>query len=169
MIPRTTELLVEEIRAAAAAGVARHVFAIANGKCDRYGAEFRDPWSIDIGGAIGEMAVAKFLGQYWTGLGFDRNDPDVGRCVECRWKPDENSRLPLRPRDHDYRPYVLVTGRVGKTRLSVTLRGWILAGHGKVDEFRTFDEFGPRWDVPQARLNDVAELVGFLNRHPQHR
>jgi hypothetical protein len=162
MIQRV-ELSTEEIRAAALAGVMRTVSvlqrAIVNQQCAKVCAscgrsELDLRWTFDIQGAIGELAVAKWSGRYWTGLSFVKGESDVVG-LEVRFTPREDGDLILRDRDPDDAVYVLVTGALVGPRPSLTLRGCLWSRDGKIPEFRS----GDCWRVPQKRLIDVEKLA----------
>jgi len=63
----TIGLAYEEMLVAAVAGSYRRIRSISRGKKDRHGHSGRDVWSMDIEGALAEMALAKHLGVYWSG------------------------------------------------------------------------------------------------------
>ena len=75
---KVVRLTPQEVRLAAHAGVERRIKAIEIGRDERYADGHTTAWQGDIDGCIGELAVAKALGIYWTGQ--ERiNAPDCGR------------------------------------------------------------------------------------------
>jgi len=126
------------------------------------GKDFKDPsatrkkeknvsqWHIDIEGACAEMAFAKGIDIYWSGMAMDTlKAPDVG-VVQIRHTDLEYGGLILRPDDNDSETFALVTGAVPK----FCIVGWICASDGKVDHRKQGqDTSEPYWKVPQAELN----------------
>ena len=79
-------------------------------------------WGNSVEGALGEFAVAKFLGLYPSGIeGYDATD--VGRHYEVRTRPEEFHQLVLKKKDKPDKYYILVQGSYGE----YTIRGWISA------------------------------------------
>ena len=138
-----------EILLAALAGVVRLIKGQKSLK-DKYGAT-RD-WSEDIEGCLGEMALAKGLGEYWHGVQRVGGD-DVGAGLEVRTTTYTNGHLLLHDDDHDDRRYYLVTGSLGKYHL----RGYIYGVDGKKREYWK-DLAGndrPAYFVPQSALQEL--------------
>ena len=105
-------------------------------------------WQADIEGALGEMAVAQYLGIYWdegrTGL------PDVG-ADDVRTTRYHSGHLCLHKSDPDDRRYWLVTGENGE----YVIRGWMYGYNAKSPEFwRTMKNQPnrPAYFIPQDRL-----------------
>jgi len=148
MMDKTITLTPYEIFIAAQAGVARTVENIRDGKKHNYGAQDKDTWQITIEGALGECALAKYLGVYWDGKGIMRG-PDVGDMdVRTAWR--DNSHLLVHPNDSDDRKFWLLTGLNGK----YVIRGWILGKDAKKQEYWK-DMQGtnrPAYFVPQTAL-----------------
>lgn len=149
-----------EMLHAAQCGAYRHVQNIRNNRPEHYGCKPEDGFKIQIAGALGEVAVAKFLGRYWVGMAAlgDFKAADV-LGVNVRAISNPAKGLILRPWEKDDMPFVLTLG-IGPTW---TLCGWILAREGKAQEFRRDpDGRGEMFIVPQARLEDMATLASFL-------
>lgn len=106
-----------------------------------------------VEGAIGELAVAKALGIYWTGL--EQLAPaDVGD-YHVRFSRNEHSPLYVRPRENPEpeRRYVLVTGYFGTTGGECRIVGGTTAEIAMRREPRDPGERGcPAWIVPQEDL-----------------
>ncbi len=139
----------------------RVVQNIKKGRRDKYGAETQSVWHTHINGALGEVAVAKYLGRYWDGMGAlgDLHAADVGGGVQVRWTGKPNGDLILHPSDADDKPFVLVTGDAPR----FTLHGWILGRDGKLETYWR-DPAGGRaaFFVPQNKLVPIAELAAWL-------
>jgi len=136
-------------------GVLRRQSSLRAGLRDRWGLD-DDGYSRDVGGALAELAVAKYLGRYWTGLNGRIKDDDV-LGLQVRWTAPHCNRLVLHPDDADAAPFVLVTGVAPE----LTLRGWILGREGKQPEYWA-DPTGtdrPAFFVPQAALRDLSDLI----------
>jgi hypothetical protein len=139
------ELKPAEILLGAIAGVAR-VIKGQRELNDQYGAK-RD-WNIDIEGCLGEMALAKCLGEYWHGVQVVGGD-DVGAGLEVRMTTHDKGCLILHDKDYDDRRYYLVTGSLGK----YVVRGYVFGVDGKKPKYWS-DPTGkrPAYFVPQSDL-----------------
>lgn len=136
-----------EMMLAANAGIMRNIENIKKGVKPAYGAGNENDWQYSIEGAMGEFALAKYLGLFWHGKGKMRGD-DVG-SFQVRTSSRENGDLILHPRDHDEKTFWLVTGING----TYNIRGFIKAKNGKKQEFWR-DPAGnrPAYFVPQSKL-----------------
>ena len=114
-----------EILDAAAVGVQRQIQNIHQGARERYGAGNSQNWQIALEGALGEKALAKYLGIYWAGKGGVGN-PDVGEH-DVRTTAHPEGRLIVHPEDKDNRFIWLLTGVYGE----YMVRGGILAKDAK--------------------------------------
>jgi hypothetical protein len=137
-----------EMLLGAIAGVMRQVQNLGDNRKPAHGAGDRNDWQLHVEGALGEQALAKALGLYWSGKGGLRA-PDVGR-FEVRTRSEHWHELPLHPEDSDDRRFWLVTGRNGQYRV----RGWILGAEGKRDDWwrDPSGEGRPAYWVPQGEL-----------------
>lgn len=141
-------LTASEMFMAAQAGLMRQIENIKRKRQPRYGANIEADWQVNIEGALGEYAVARFLGIHWAGKGIFRGF-DVGE-LEVRTASRDTYRLILHPDDHDDHCYYLVTGLNGTYRI----RGWILGREGKRNEFWQDPGTGrPAFFIPQSALN----------------
>lgn len=105
---------------------------------------------VDIRACAAEIAVARALRKEWVEL--DRPDPegDVGPGIQVRYSSRDWGALLLHPDDDDTHRFYLVTG----TPPALTVRGWILAGDGKMPEFwRELQPGRPCFVVPQEILH----------------
>lgn len=135
-----------EIELAAIAGVQRQVENLAKNRTPKYGAGRWLDWQLAIDGCLGECALAKYLGIFWSGKGRFAG-LDVGRYQvrTSQTGPD----LLLHPDDQDNHIFWLVVGLNGEYEI----RGWIEARIGK-DKKYWRDPVGGRgcYFVPQAVL-----------------
>lgn len=110
-MPILIELTPAEIQMAALVGTQRTVQCIQNGSKHRYGAKDTNAWQMSIEGAMGECALAKHLGIFWSkGL---PGATDVGPH-DVRQTPLAHGKLIVHPTDDDNRRFYLVTGLLGK-------------------------------------------------------
>lgn len=137
------KLTLAEMLLGAQAGCQRQVQNLKNKVQHAYGAGNDDDWQLNIEGALGEMALAKYLGVYWDGKGQMRA-PDVGN-VDVRTRSQHYYDLILHPNDPDDRRFYLLTGQNGEYQV----HGSILAKDGKKEEF---------WSDP-SRKNRPAFFV----------
>lgn len=136
-----------EMLVAAQVGIQRQVQNLKHNVQAAYGARREHDWQLNIEGALGEMALAKYLGIYWDGKG-EMREPDVGN-VDVRTTPKPNNRLILHPKDPDDRVFYLLTGYNGQ----YVVRGSILGKDGKKQEYWTDPKTGrPAYFVPQEAL-----------------
>jgi hypothetical protein len=137
-----------EILQASMMGVMRQVQNLKARRNDAYGAQTQNGWQMHVEGALGEMALAKYLDVYLGGTGTLRA-ADVGDC-DVRTTSGPNNRLILHPNDPDDRVFWLLTGQNGK----YTVRGNILGAEGKKQQFWKDPAGGrPAYFVPQSELN----------------
>ena len=117
-------------------------------------------WQVNIEGAMGEAAVAKFLRTYWDGSINKHDGPDVAGFVEVRTCSFSDGWLWVWEKDPDERPVVLVTG----TSPTFRIVGWIYAGAAKqTDYWQTSDAPNNRknsrcWFVPPSVLEHPTWL-----------
>ena len=88
-------------------------------------------WNNHIEGALGEFAVAKFLGLYPSGI-TEQDATDVGEHYEVRTRGLEYQELFVKKKDNPDKYYILAQGSFGE----YTIRGWITG-------FEVFDH--PEW------------------------
>ena len=88
-------------------------------------------WNNHIEGALGEFAVAKYLGLYPTGI-TEQDATDVGEHYEVRTRGLEYQELFVKKKDKIDKYYILAQGSFGE----YTIRGWITG-------FEVFDH--PEW------------------------
>ena len=77
-------------------------------------------WNNHIEGALGEFAVAKFLGLYPSGI-TEQDATDVGNHYEVRTRGLEYQELFVKKKDKIDKYYILAQGSFGE----YTIRGWI--------------------------------------------
>lgn len=153
-----------EVLQGALGGAMRYVQNLRKQRRDKHGAEHESGWDTHINGALGEVAVAKWLGRYWDGMGAlgDLHAGDV-RGVQVRWRSKAWYDLILHVDDEDDLPFVLVTGDAPKFRL----HGWLLGHEGKRPCFWADPAGGrPAFFVPKADLRPMAALLAHLEMAP---
>lgn len=151
----TIKLSWYEMEIAALAGVQRHVQNLARKRNHAYGAGDHNAWQLNIEGCLGEMALAKFLGKYWSGKGVFRGG-DVGD-YQVRTRSKDYYELIIHPNDPDGAVFWLVCGING----TYTIKGWIIGRDGKKKEYWK-DPAGnrPAYFVPQHVLNSPLSGPG---------
>ncbi len=135
---------------------ARQIQNERRGAKDRYGYNETDPLKVNINSCAAEMATAKGINQYWTGILGDIHAPDVGLGVQVRQSVSGPSLI-LHPADSDAHAFVLALGE-GDT---FDLKGWILGAAGKVQEYWKDPQRTGRFAyfVPQSALRPISDLM----------
>lgn len=135
----------------------RHEERVENAREASYGnAPLDTPLSVEHYriGAQSEMAVAKALNLYWSGMTFFA--ADVGFCVEVRCRSDNGRDMVAK--DEDTAPVTVLV----ETSNAPTFRlvGWLKTVDCKRDEWR--QRTGPKagvYFVPRGLLRDAALLT----------
>ena len=159
----TVTLSPVEMTLAANVAVLRQVTNLRDGRRDAHGAG-EGGWQCHIEGALGELAVAKFLNVFWSGSLGNLGADDVG-VLQVRAAARDDSRLIVHAGDPDDRAFVLVVGRAPQ----LTLVGWMLGSTAK--QTRWIDDPvrrrgcapRPAFFVPQTELHPVSELRTWDN------
>lgn len=137
-----------EMRLAAAVGIERAIQGMEKKFSPRYGCGLEENWRLNIEGAAGEMALAKFLSRFWSGNLGDLKADDVGQ-LQVRTSRRPNADLRLHPDDNDDKAFILLTG----VAPSFIVRGWLWAREGKLDKYwRDGAQGRPAFWVPQSDL-----------------
>jgi len=151
-------LTFSEMRIAVEVAAQRQCQNLRNGRHHRYGLSGEEGWTPHIEGACGEMAVAKYLGIYWSGSLGDLKAKDVGE-FQVRTASNHDYRLILHEADKDDGVFLLVTGVAPE----LMLRGWIVARDGKKPENWSDPKGGrPAFFVPQIALHPMTEFHAAL-------
>jgi len=114
-----------------------------------------DPWTKDIEGAAGELAVAKAIDRFYSGsINTFREGGDVGR-LQVRTARNESDRLIIRPADRDDDLFVFVIGRIPVFEVV----GWIYGREGKRSRylFNRDHNRPPAYFVPQIDLRSLDD------------
>jgi hypothetical protein len=110
--------------------------------------------SIDMLSTMSEMATAKALNLYWSGVE-GINFPDVGGCFEVRSTTLKNGSLVVHVKDPDDQVIILTICDPPV----FTLVGWTVAGKAKSrDDLIYKKEGGHFWMVPQSELENMDAL-----------
>ena len=118
---------------AAMTGCMRHIRSIKTQLPDMYGASKGIGFQMDIDGAVGELALAKHLGVYWTGSSGEGPGPgDVGD-YEVRTTTHAKGRLIVHKRDGDDLKFILA--RIDYPASTVSLVGWRLGRNAKDEKY----------------------------------
>lgn len=113
-----------EVHLAASHGLLRRYEKLQGKRGDRIQKE-RSNWDNEIEGACAELAWAKHLGVYWSGVS-DLKAKD-GADMEVRWTKHEEGGLIIYPHDDDRSVFVLAKGFAPEFRFV----GWLRGGDGK--------------------------------------
>ena len=151
-----------EIRAAMDIALHRHVYDSAKKLRAKRGAteDFYDGLTLSLPGCLAEIAVAKFLNMYWTGVA-GIGVPDVGGFIEVRSIRKDYYGLRFHPEDKDDLPSVLANV---KNPEAIEILGWAYGRDAKKDEFWK-DPSGknrPFFLYPQNKLKPMSELFGVI-------
>ena len=139
-----------EVMIGASVGTMRKVHAMKAGLGSADGHNQGD-WNSEIDGACGELAVAKWLGLYWSGTVGETKAPDVGPYEVRTNGSRKYTDTILRPRKvHGDRVYIAVLGFLPVFEII----GWIYARDGMQPQwFRNGSPDRPKaWFVPQTAL-----------------
>jgi hypothetical protein len=138
-----------EMLLAAQAGAMRQVENLKEGRSPAYGAGNQNDWQYNVEGCLGECALAKFLGVYWSGKGV-LGAPDVG-TVDVRTRSQDHYELYLHKSDPDDRVFYLLCGINGE----YSVKGWILGKDGKKEKYWNDPSGNNRYSyfVPRYALN----------------
>jgi hypothetical protein len=109
----------------------------------------KSKWEIDMIGALGECAVAKATGLYWSPDVNVFKVPDVGADLHVRTTNLSTGRLIIRERDPDG-IYVLAVGELDE----FIIHGWIHSDEAKHPKFWRTDA----WWIPQNALHPLSEI-----------
>tara|TARA_R110002051_G_scaffold24864_1_gene61275 strand:- start:771 stop:1373 length:603 start_codon:yes stop_codon:yes gene_type:complete len=116
-------------------------------------------WNNHVEGALGEIAVAKYLGMYPGGI-TDAKATDVGDHYEVRTRPYSYYELFVRKRekkDKEDKYFILAQGSYGE----YTIRGWITAYEVFVHPewyHNNENKTGYRYWVPHEFLYPILDL-----------
>jgi hypothetical protein len=153
------KLTFDEFFHAALVGVTRQIDNLRNRRVNRYGATDDEAWRLHIEGAAGEMAVAKYIGKFWSGNLGNLRAADVGDHLQVRTRAGGYTSLILHPSDPDDDIFVLVMGRAP----SFCLQGWLRGGQGKHQSYWRDPAGGrPAFFVPLDVLEPIATLKAAL-------
>lgn len=148
-------LALPELMIAGYAGVMRRGSAMKAQRQQRYGLSNVGLacWAADVGGAAGEMVVAKRLDRYWSPLAPGRLSDvpaDIGDEVQVRSTEHRDGSLILHPDDPDeHLFYLVVTADLPRCRIIGPLRAEV----GKHERYwRTAGVRHPAYFVPQEDL-----------------
>ena len=118
----------------------------------KHGADLADRWRFTIEGALGELALAKYLGVFWSGSHQGAEDLPG---FEVRTSTEINNRLIVRHEDRDDSRFVLVIGTLGHYHLV----GWIMGKDAKYQDWlESPADRPPAFFVPQYALRPMGEV-----------
>ena len=158
-----------EINAACQVAIKRQIDNESSGLEAAYGAPkgFIEGLCLHLRGCLGELATAKALNFYWTGIEGIRL-PDVGGVVEVRTRDRHDRNLILHKKDDD--DTIFVCAIVDNNPTKVSLKGWIHGRDGKKDRFYIDPAGGRRaYFVPNGELKDMNKIVSIRNRRVAER
>lgn len=115
-------------------------------------------------GQVGERAVAKALGLYWSSARFTFSLPDLAHRVEVRSTLGRVGGMKVTMKDADDKRVVSVLMPKGYTTPPFTIMGWLEAGKAKLQAWWKED----RWVVPWSELRPLAELQRLIEEERLH-
>ena len=156
MTPKV-QLTPQQMAMAASCGTQRFLQSLFNGRRND-GVPEDERWSADIGGALGEMILAKSLNVFWTAGINTFKLPDVGP-FQVRHTFRFNGRLIIRPRDWLECPrekFILTRGLGPEFEVC----GWVLGEEGKLLG-KTNEQNGrsPAQFIDASDLHGVETLI----------
>ena len=156
----TIALTSSELEMGAACGVSRNVSSIIAGRKNAHGKSEDTPnWNIHIEGALGEIAVARYLNIFWSPTVNTFRAPDLGKNLQVRTRSSHDYDLIVRPTDSDTDLFVLVTGIAP----IYTIWGYIQGQDAKKEEL--VKDYGSRpkaFFVPKKLLIPIEILMDIL-------
>jgi hypothetical protein len=146
------------------AGVMRRVSAINKSRTPQHGIRPEVEWQADIEGILGEYALAKYFGKFWSPVvgHLDTDEGDV-HGYQVRTTPWRNGCLVINKKDPDADIFILMTGENTTGRRWMP-RGWLRGADGKLQEYweaKQKDRFA--FFVPQEKLNPMETLPSYEN------
>lgn len=164
----TIKLTPDELWQGVVVGANRRISCLFVKKDTSHYKEYKEgeEWSAEIESCCSEIAVAKWLGVYWSGGVYDKHTPesDVGSGREVRHTTYPTGRLIIYPTDKANHKYLLVTGKAP----TYTFIGWMFAGDvqsvGHDHDWWTqpHSKRIPSWWVPQERLRSIQSYKETL-------
>lgn len=150
----TVRLEWSEVWKACSVGCKRCVESIKN-NLPNHAYKRDDDWSLDIEGAFGELALAKFLGVTWSeDVNTFKSKPDVEN-FEVRTTTYPTGSLIVRHRDSDDSVFVLVTSATPVYQI----RGWISGKEAKQEKWlKNPGGRGAQYFVPQSNLHPMSDF-----------
>ena len=106
-------------------------------------------------GAVGEYAVAKYLGKFYDGNVGNLEAVDVAGEYEVKTTPVPGGHLIIKPEAKDDKPFVLAVVE----DMTVRLPGWMMGTDIKQEQYERADQHGRvlYW-VPQSDLHPMSTL-----------
>lgn len=138
--------------------IERQISNLKAGRHRRTGQSRNEEWKDHLVGACGELAAAKALHLYPSGMMAQNPEytGDLFPNIEVRATIHQHGHLVLKPADSPERPFVLVCGIAPY----VTIAGWIIGADGMhIKYWRGEDVVNPAYFVPQSDLHPITELM----------
>jgi hypothetical protein len=123
---------------------------------DRYGDTERMGFDFHFLGCLGEIALAKHAGRYWSGNVGNFRAADVG-AYQVRACGERHHCMILHHEDDDGHPFVNALA-LRELLPAVQLRGWLFGHEGKQPGFWRECK-RPAFFVPAEQLHDMQELA----------
>lgn len=156
--PPRVRLTPQELHHAGHLGLTRQYGAMSRGDRDSVNEKnYPDALNVHVIGAMGEMAVAQYLG-FWFKFteGTYKIYSDLQGDIEVRTRSNEDWDLLVRPNDADESTFILAT----LSGPDVIIQGWIKGRDAKRDEWmRDWGNKGrPVYSVPKKALEHISVL-----------
>lgn len=159
MIIEIVTLTWPEVTLGAHVGCMRNIMAQREARIPGANQGLEDTWTGNIDGAIAELAVAKYLGRFWSGHVGEYDQPDVGPYqVRCNGSRKHDDMI-LRPRDFEKHwddVFISVLSFLPKYHIL----GWKLCSDCKREEwYREGTPGRPKaYFVPRTALGPLEQL-----------
>lgn len=158
--PPKIELTPQELHHAAHLGLTRQYQAMVRGNRDSvWEKPYHESLSAHVVGAMGEMAVAKYMGMWFSfGEGTYKIYSDLANDIEVRTRTNGEWSLLVRPNDSDTSIFVCCV--IGSSAGEVVIHGWIEGKEAKKEEWsKDWGNRGrPVYSVPKESLAHISEL-----------
>ena len=160
--PKIITLTPDDFSAAVFAGAFRSIESVLRNRKDSvYEKDWNTGTHRHILGAVGEIAVLKFLNIYKSPTINNFSGADIvynGKKIEVRHRENKSFDMIVRRNNSPSSVYVMTRGLAP----TIEVVGWEVGKNVMKDSFiRDHGGYGAAWFVPQDALRDMEELIDF--------